>query len=238
MLYTSQGFSVSKLTSACLFLIALFSVSAVANERGRGATADLERNYLQFIIDHHYSALRMTELAAGTMDVPSGDITPDDRVRPTPGFQATEPRATIDEIKSLARRNNRAQREEILIAQRFLRDWYGVSHEPQIPEEVRDDIERLTNASDEEFDRLFLQIFSRHHYQAATPTLDCLVGRELQHDDLRRFCHSIAETQLTDIDEMRHLACRQFSLCDLQPQIPMTSEGGARPDFGNNFDNN
>lgn len=39
---------------------------AHADGPGRGATAQFEKNYLVFIINHHYSALRMTELAAGT----------------------------------------------------------------------------------------------------------------------------------------------------------------------------
>lgn len=225
MLYMLQGFSVRMRTFLCLFLVGLFSVSAFASEAGRGATADLEKDYLQSIIDHHFSALRMTELAAGTLEqAPTGDISADDRVPQTPGFPATEPRASLEEIKSLARRNNRVQREEILTAQRFLRDWYGITHVPQVPAAARADIERLTTVSAEEFDKLFLQMFPRHHYQAAVSSLECLVGRELQHADLRRYCRSIVDAQVIDIDEMRHLACRHFDLCDLQPQTPMMNE--------------
>lgn len=46
--------------------LAAIASTAFANGPGRGATATFEKNYLVFIIDHHYSALRMTELAAGT----------------------------------------------------------------------------------------------------------------------------------------------------------------------------
>lgn len=199
-------------------LIGLYASASLAAEPGRGATADLERSYLESIIDHHFGALRITELAAGTATAPSGDISAADRVRPTPGFEPTEPRAAMDEIKSLARRNNRMQREEILTAQRFLRDWYGVAHEPQLPAQAQSDIARLSAASGEAFDRLFLEIFPVHHYVAAASSLNCLAGRELAHDDLRRYCQGIVEAQLGDIDEMRHLACRRFDVCDTQPQ--------------------
>src|SRR6476661_3632020 len=47
-------------------LLALVASPASADGPGRGHTANFEKAYLQFIIDHHYSALRMTELAAGT----------------------------------------------------------------------------------------------------------------------------------------------------------------------------
>src|SRR5690606_23796833 len=117
MSYTFKELSLRKFTLGSLFLISVFSASAFADEPGRGATADLEREYLEFLIDHHFSGLRMTELAAGTLEeIPTGEITPDDRTRPTPGFPASEPRAALEEIKSLARRNNRVQREEILTA--------------------------------------------------------------------------------------------------------------------------
>lgn len=202
-----------------VFVIGCYAPLSMAAEPGRGTTAALERGYLESIIDHHFGALRMTELAAGTVTTPTGDITPNDGVRPTPGFEPTEPRATMDEIKSLARRNNRMQREEILAAQRFLRDWYGVTHEPQLPAQAQSDIARLSAESGEAFERLFLEVFPVHHYVAAASSLDCLTGRELAHDDLRRYCQGIVEAQLGDIDEMRHMACRRFAICDLQPQL-------------------
>ena len=197
---------------------ALASVLVQAAEPGRGATAAPERSYLTTIIDHHFAAMRMTELAAGTLMDVTGEITDADRVRPTPGFDATEPRARLDQIKEIARRNNRVQREEILAAQRLLRDWHGVEHRPHVPEAARADIERLETLHGEAFDRDFLPTFSQHHYTATTMSVDCLVGREIRHDELRRFCKSIVDSQLSDIDLMRHLASRNYGMDDIQPQ--------------------
>jgi uncharacterized protein (DUF305 family) len=216
MSVVSKGFFLPALIFNIVILI--FSVSAFADAPGRGATADLERNYLRFIIDHHFSALRMTELAAGTETEITAEISPNDRVHPTPGFPETDAHAQADEIKSLARRNNRMQREEILTAQKFLKEWYGITHEPRIPGQARADIRQLQAAQGANFDRLFLQIFSRHHYTAVTSSSACLAGREVRHDDLRRYCQGIVDAQLNDIDEMRHLACARYGLCDLQPQ--------------------
>lgn len=208
----ARGFSFS------FAMLALCSVSAFAAEPGRGATAELERNYLQFIIDHHFAGMRMTELAAGTERSVEDDISPNDGTHPTPGFEPTETRAQAVEIKSLARRNNRMQREEILKAQRFLRGWYGINYEPMLSSEMRADIERLEAASGPDFDRLFLGIFSHHHYDAVIRSIDCIAGRELRHEDLHQYCHGIVNSQLDDIDEMRKTACRRYEMCDLQPQ--------------------
>lgn len=220
MLVVSKGLSPPAALAFYFFILMICSVSALAAEPGRGATRELEQNYLRSIIDHHFSALRMTELAAGTDQGLQAEIIPNDGTHPSPGFPATDARAQSNEIKSLARRNNRMQREEILTAQRFLRDWYGITHEPQIPTEARADIERLQAVSGDEFDHLFIEILSRHHYMAVISSVDCLVGRELRHDKLRRYCQGIVDSQLNDIDELRHMACEQHDRCDLQPQSP------------------
>lgn len=54
-------------------------------------------------------------------------------------------------------------------------------------------------------------------HQALRPTVDCLVGHELTHDALDRYCNGIVHAQKNDIDDMRELLCRQFGICDFQP---------------------
>ncbi len=124
-----------------LFAILVFAVSlslsvlnpAKGDQPDRSLTKRIEIPYLQFIIDYHFAALRMMELARGTLvNPPMPQVSPDDRVPPITGFAPTEPKATLDEIKSLARQANRIQREEILQAQTFSRDFYGIEHAPVI----------------------------------------------------------------------------------------------------------
>lgn len=103
-------------------LLAVASTGAQADQPGRGATGPFEVDYLKFIIDHHYSALRMTELAAGTDIRRDAEISASEGTSPTPQTTETRAKAQMEEIKSMARMNNRGQREEIMTAQRFLKD--------------------------------------------------------------------------------------------------------------------
>ncbi len=201
-----------------LVLLALAPAPAVAERPGRGLTGPFEIEFLRSIIDHHFSALRMTELATGTDERRDAEISPDEGTSPTPGFEESGAKAELDEVKSLARRNNRGQREEILVAQRLLQEWYGIRHEPRVPESAQPAIALLERASSgADFDQEFLQVFSRHHFVATERATECLVGWELRHDELRRYCGSILQAQLTDIDDMRHLLCARFDVCGYQP---------------------
>jgi uncharacterized protein (DUF305 family) len=204
---------------ACaLSAVVLVSQSVSGDAPGRGQTGPFEVAYLKFIIDHHFSALRITELAAGTDATRDPEISPAEGTSPSPGFEPSPAKATLPDILSLARRNNRMQREEILTAQMFLRDWYGLEYTPRLRGRGRALIALLEQTpAGPEFDRAFLQVFSRHHYQALRPTVDCLVGHELTHAALDRYCNGIVHAQKNDIDDMRDLLCRQFGVCDFQP---------------------
>lgn len=189
-----------------------------ATDPGVGLTADLEVSYLKMIIDHHYGALRVTELAAGTDSTRTAAITKTEGTSPTPDFQKTPAKARLAQVLSLARRNNRVQREEILEAQHFLHDWYGIDYRPQLTAEMQTMIRQLEQASaGAEFEQLFLRMFAYHHYEALGPTTQCLTGRDQTHQDLHRYCENILMSQIGDIDQMRELLCMQYQICDLQP---------------------
>jgi len=197
---------------------ALASAPVQASAPGRGLTAPFKVSYLEFIIDHHFAALRMTELAAGTQPTRTAGSSPDDGTSPTPGFAATPAKATLNDLKSLARRNNRGQREEIMTAQTFLKNWYGISYQPKISTENQQRIQILEQAAPgDDFNVKFMEVFSRHHYSATTRSVECLVSSELTHIDLDRYCHNIVNSQLSDIDQMRRLLCDDYNICDYQP---------------------
>lgn len=205
------------------FVFAFGSVSTFAqNQRmpGRGLTAQFEVEYLKMTINHHFAALRMTELAAGTDTTRNPQISNNEGTAPTPGFPATPAKATLNEIKVIARRANRTQREEILTAQRFLREWYGISYEPQISEVNQARIEILTEAQPgDQFNHLFLEIFSRHHFVIAARSLEAVTSRELEHQPLNRYARSILEVQMNSINDMRTLLCENYNICDFQPYV-------------------
>src|SRR4051812_11585337 len=154
----------SRSAIACAVLAAL-SLGAQATGPGQGLTARFEVEFMQMAIDHHFGALRITELAAGSDIQRSPDISPSEGTAPTPGFGATPAKATLDDLKSMARRNNRMQREEILTMQGFLREWYGVQYQPKITAEMRSMIDILERAQPgADFNHAFYEVFSRHHY--------------------------------------------------------------------------
>lgn len=222
--------AVSKTLSAvgATALLAMAAPAANADRAGRGQTGEFEKAYLQFIIDHHYSALRMTELAAGTdpqRDAPIDN--PQEGTAPTPNTNPTPAKASDDEIKSMSRQGNRMQREEILKAQKFLRDWYGVTYTPQLQPQGRQAIQQLEQTpAGAEFNRTFLQTFSNHHYRALFPSLACQVKRDIDHDELERYCSDIVHSQTNQINDMREMLCKKFTICDF---LPTANLGPALP---------
>lgn len=206
-----------------LVFAAIFSFAVIApakaDQPGRGLTASFEMEYLKFIIDHHYSALRMTELTAGTqLNAPMPEISPTDGTSPTPNFAFTEAKASSDELKSLARRENRTQREEILEAQGFLSDYYGIDYSPSISPENQQRIDILEQTPPgAQFDIAFIEIFSRHHYDATTRSTECQVAVDPSHVELQGYCRGIVNGQVMQIGMMRNLLCEEYQICDYQP---------------------
>lgn len=200
------------------FLIAAVSGASFADDPGRGLTAEFEKRYLRQIIDHHYSALRITELAAGTDQQRDDDISPMEGTSPTPRTHPVQGKAGSDEIKSMARMNNRMQREEILTAQAFLRDWYGISYSPRLSPEGQAGIAVLEKApTGRGFDHLFLEVLSRHHYMALGPSTDCQVAADQLHAALIRYCSAVVHAQIKDIQDMREMLSKEFGYHDYQP---------------------
>lgn len=201
-------------------IAAVFSTAALADQPGRGRTAQFEIGYLKFIADHHYSALRMTELAAGTDEFREAAVTGEEGTAPTPGTQFSPPKAESPDLRSMARRNNRMQREEILTAQTFLKEWYGIDYQPHVRGIGQAQIQLLEAApAGKAFDHLYMEVLSRHHFRALEPSARCQVASDPAHERLHRYCSGIVHSQLSDIENMREMLCKQFEICDYQPTV-------------------
>ena len=214
----NQTFLLSSLLSVAVLAVAVPCLLSAAP--GVGLTSQFEINFLEFTIDHHFSALRMTELAAGTDTTRNAAISPTEGTSPTPGYAATTAKTDIADLKSLARRENRTQREEILTAQNMLKQWYGIIYEPHVLPENQPQIDLLENSNPGGvFDVNFMTALSRHHYTIIQQASACLVSADLNHlhASLERYCRNIVNSQISDIDEMRHLLCNRFHICDYQP---------------------
>lgn len=208
-----------KFTASLVALAAaVLTTPVLAEGPGQGLTARFEVEFMQMAIDHHFAALRITELAAGTDVQRSADISPQDGTSPTMGFPATQAKATLDDLKSMARRNNRMQREEILTLQAFLRDWYGIRYQPRVRPENMAQIAILERAQPgADFNHSFYEVLSRHHYSLMEPVNACMTGTDLAHDELRRECQGMWHSQISDIEMMRMELKKHFGIVDYQP---------------------
>lgn len=211
--------------------VVLLPLAAFANAPGQGLTARFEVEFMEMTIDHHFAALRMTELAAGTDLQRNPEISGAEGTSPTPGYAATPAKASLDDLKSMARRNNRMQREEIMTLQRFLREWYGIQYQPKVRGENNAMIALLERAQPgAEFNHVFYETFSRHHYTLMEPVNACMTGTDLSHFQLRRECQGMWHSQISDIDMMRHELREHFGIVDYQPfsgQQPLRGGGGS-----------
>lgn len=207
-------------------LLVAGTAPAMADGPGRGETANFEKAYLRYIIDHHYSALRMTELAAGTDRTRDAILNnPAEGTSPSPEFGTTPAKAGDEEIRSMARMENRAQREEISKAQTMLRKWYGMRYDPVLSNESRRMINMLEQAAPgTQFDATFLRTMSNHHFVALSPSLHCQVKSDLGHDGLRRYCDNIVTVQKNAINDMREMLCKKVGDCDFIPMGPKHRE--------------
>ncbi|MFM0033962.1 DUF305 domain-containing protein [Paraburkholderia strydomiana] len=203
----------------------------MADSPGRGITAGFEVALMKQIIDHHYSALRMTELAAGTDVKRSDALSATEGTSPTPSYPPTKAKASLPEIQSNARMENRTQREQILQLQKFLSDWYGISYQPTTPPEQSAAIAILEHAqAGKSFDHAYLEVFARHHYELFEPLNACITGSDRRHYDLIRLCRQMWNAQTSAVDEMRELLERNFSIGDYQPfdgNHPLHTEHGS-----------
>lgn len=220
------------LTSAVLSAAAaMISTAAIADQPGAGLTSQFEVEFMQRTVDHHFAALRMTELAAGTDPTRDAGIQGQEGTSPTWGFSPSQAKATDDEIKSIARRNNRMQREEMMTLKRFLRSWYNIEYEPKLTGQSQAMINLLEQAQPgADFNHKFLEVFSRHHFSLMNPVNGCMTGSELQHHDLRRECRNMWHAQISDIEMMREKLKKQFNIADYQPfqgSEPLQGNAGA-----------
>jgi len=202
--------------AACFSVLCSFP--AHAEGPGHGQTARFEVEFMQMAVDHHFAALRMTELAAGTDVQRDADISASEGTSPTPGYATTPAKASLDDLKSMARRNNRMQREEIMKMQGFLRDWYGVQYQPRVRPENAVQIAILERAqTGADFNHAFYEVFARHHYTLMEPVNACMTGTDLGHDELRMECRGMWHSQIADIEMMRMELKKHFGIEDYQP---------------------
>lgn len=181
-----------------------------------GPAGEFEKSYLEFILDHHYSGLRPTELAVGTDTV--GPTESDPYPGNPPSFPPTPAKSTDPVVIDIAITSNAAQREEILIGQGFLEEWYGFTATLDVlpsGQELIDTLEAVAPGTP--FDIEFLEGFSLHHISAIERSLECLDRAE--HSELLNYCANIVEAQTEGVMRMRSQLQTEYGI-DFNPTIP------------------
>ena len=148
-------------------------------------TARFEIDFMQDMIDHHAMAVETAELCVA--------------------------KAVHEELRELCQRIIAAQSREIEVLQRWLRQWYGVSYEPQMKPADERMIEDLASLSGAEFEIAFMQMMIEHH-EAAIREADTCLDRAY-HRELERLCGNIVATQSAEIEQMRSWMCEWYRIC-------------------------
>lgn len=206
----------SALLAATIFL-GIASTPARAGGPMDGATGAFEVDYLQFILDHHYTGLRATELAAGTAAV--GPTTS----APYPGNPAAFPpsaaKGTNPVVLSVATMANMAQGMEIVEGQTFLQNWYGLTASLDVQPDGQMMLDMLEAAAPgDPFNISFLSNFGDHHVPAIERSLECL--KLVGHAELRSYCQSIVTAQTREVREMRTELADTYGIVDNDPPLP------------------
>lgn len=167
----------------------LFLVAPPANADAPAtspAAAEFEVEFLEMMIDHHQMALYMSDLCLV--------------------------KAVHEDLAALCDRIAESQAAEIEEMQGWLRDWYGIDHEPAMDDPAHhDQMMHLEMLSGEEFEIAFLEMMSEHHAMAVEEGIQC-VGRA-EHRELRTLCREIVAAQVREIALMERWLCRWYGDC-------------------------
>lgn len=187
------------LSAVALCLIGLMSAAAQASPIIPSDAYINDVNFLEFTIDHHFSALRMTELAAGTSTVGSTSHF----AGSTETFPATPAKATDPVALSVAISANAAQRREIVEDQGFLQRYYGIpDYSPFVLPLNQPMLAALESAAPgDPFNIAFLELFSEHHAELIAPAEVC--ASSSPHADIRAMCQNMVISQNMQISEMQ-----------------------------------
>ena len=149
------------------------------------AVAQYEANFMAVMSDHHATEV---DMARTCLD-----------------------KAVHLELRTLCRQIAGVQGGEIDTMVTWLRDWYGVTHEPRPDAAEREKTDRMATLSSEDFEVEFMRSMTDQH-RASMAESDRCVDRA-HHPELVDLCHGITERQADDIDLMQEWACDWYRKC-------------------------
>lgn len=153
--------------------------------------AKLEIDYMMETIDHHLSGIEMDELCVE---------------------RAPNPLLHEDaELVAMCREAIASQQRQIALYRQWLRTWYGIDYEGEIPQSAEQDIERLSELFGEEFEDEYLTEISMHHLMIVKQSE--MVVRRAYHGELREEALMTIVNQSRDVIQMQTWDCEWFGDC-------------------------
>ena len=219
--YTASGLVRFAAGVACAVAGLLLPVTARAVPLLQAPTFANEAQYLEFTIDHHFSALRMTELAAGTSTVGSTS-----NFAGAPDVYAATPAKATDPVAlQVAIMANAAQRREIVEGLNFLQTYFGINFIPTLQPPLQPLVSYLdTAASGDPFNIAFLEDFSGHHATLIPASQQCTTAAP--HADVQAYCSSIVASQMMQINLMRTELASVYGIASIPYEtIPLPNNG-------------
>lgn len=154
------------------------------------AAATFEIKFLENMIDHHHMAVMMAEVCVQ---------------------KAHRSELIHTELRDLCADIAESQSAEMRLMQRWLRDWYGISYQPQMKPGDERMVEKLAALDGAEFEIEFMRMMIKHHEKAIKEAEQCV--RRAYHAQLRGLCENIIEAQTAEIELMRTWLCQWYGIC-------------------------
>lgn len=172
------------LTLCLVGLLAPATAIATGPAPSRAASV-FEVRFMTGMIDHHFMAVQMARIC--------------------------EQKAVHPQLEELCGNIEASQTQQIRQMQTWLREWYGVTYQPQMKPGDMERMQRLASLSGAEFEIAFMRQMIKHHEAAVREGRHCL--RKAYHRDLLGLCHNIVVTQTEEIEQMQGWLCQRYGLC-------------------------
>ena len=155
------------------------------------SVAKLEMDYMMETIDHHLAGIEMDELCVQRV--------------PNPLLHEDA------ELVAMCQEAIASQQRQITLYRQWLRTWYGIAYEGEIPQSAEQDIERLAELFGEEFEDEYLTEISMHHLMIIKQSEKVL--RRAYHGELRQEALMTIVNQSRDVIQMQTWDCEWFGDC-------------------------
>lgn len=173
-----------------IILVAAVALSTTSFAAGPAPERDQRRFEIDFIktmIDHHYGAIKMSELCSG--------------------------RTVQPELQEMCDMVIAKQSAEIKEMQAWLQAWYGDTETPSLTHKARRQVEHLSRLTGAEFEKAYMAILIEHHSMAVKMALGCL--NEAYHPDMLNMCAKMMAMQGDEIMQLRLWLMQWYGINDL-----------------------